>query len=285
MQELLVRVLARFSVLALATKLVLGRSGRDHGVGRLAKQRLVSRLFRRFGGIVSLTTVQQQLVLVMDILRIPPSIAGDVVECGCYQGGSTIALSLACGLVGRRLFVCDTFSGLPKPREEEAVDVHPKRGTYYQWEEGSFCSEGGLESVRENVRRYGDLDACRFVPGVYAETLPKLDTDAIVLVFEDADLPSSVEDCLEHLWPKLQPGCKFYCHEPWSIAVVSRFYDRTWWKEHLQEDPPGFFGSGGGFDIALSSSNMGYAIKFDADRIRSTGRRILHAGCKGFQES
>ncbi|MCP4904794.1 MAG: hypothetical protein GY910_07420 [bacterium] len=44
----------------------------------------------------SLITLQRQLVLVREIVRVPPSIEGDVVECGCYEGASMIALSLAC---------------------------------------------------------------------------------------------------------------------------------------------------------------------------------------------
>lgn len=266
----------------LAVRFIVDRTGRANGVGRVDKLRVVIQLVRVVGRFPSLTTLQQQLVLVREIVGTPPSIEGDVVECGCYEGASTVALSLACGLTGRRLFVCDSFAGLPTPRDEEVIDTHAIDETYYQWEAGEFCSEHGLEGVRENVRRYGDLDACRFVVGLYRDTLAHLDTNAVVLVFEDADLASSVEDCLQHLWPKLQTGCRFYCHEPWSIQVVSLFYDRNWWRDHMLTTPPGFFGSGGGVDYALSSSNMGFARKFDAEQIQRTGRKVQHEGSKGF---
>ena len=276
------RALHWLSTTLLATRFVLDGTGGANGISRVAKLKLVAALYFAAGEFPSLTTLQQQLVLVREIVGIPASIEGDVVECGCFEGGSTVALSLACALTGRRLFVCDSFEGLPPPREDEVIDAHPIHETYYEWKAGEFRSERGLEGVRENVRRHGDLDACHFVVGLYCDTLQHLDTNAIVLVFEDADLASSVEDCLLHLWPKLQPGCKFYCHEPWSIQVVALFYDRIWWRDHMQSTPPGFFGSGGGVDYALSSSNMGFATKFDAAQIQRTGRKMQHEGSQGF---
>lgn len=279
------RALTRLSVVLLGARLVLDGSGHAYGVGRVAKLVLASRLFRNAGAVTSLTTLQQQFILVREILGISPSLSGVIVECGAYEGGSTIALSLACSLVGRLLFVCDSFSGLPTPRRGEALDVHPLFGTYYQWEGGDFRSTDGLEGVRRNVAQYGSIDACRFVPGFYRDTLPRLDAEAVVMVYEDADLASSVEDCLEHLWPKLQPGCKFFCQEPWSIPVVALFYDQRWWQERLHCSPPGFYGSGGGVDYALSSSGMGFAIKFDPRQIQSSGRRILHEGLQAYRPS
>ena len=283
MERLFRRALAAFSTAALALKFVLGAAGRGSGVGRSAKLRLLLQLLRNRAKVPSLTSLQQQLVLVRDIVGMPPAVPGAVVECGCYAGGSTIALSLACGLVHRKLFVCDSFTGLPAPRGDESLDVHPLFGTYYQWQKGDFPSPGGLEGVRENVRRFGNIDACVFIAGYYRDTLPKLPADKIVLVYEDADLASSVADCLKHLWPKLQPGCKFYCQEPWSIPVVALFYDEAWWKENAGIAPPGFFGSGGGVEYALSSSGMGFAIKFDRDQIAAQGRRIVHEGMQTYE--
>ena len=122
---------------------------------------------------------------------------------------------------------------------------------------------------------------CKFVKGYYKDTLKNIKTDSIVLVFEDCDLPSSVEDCLKYLWPKIQEGCKFYCHEPWSTNVVSIFYDKKWWKDNLNISPPGFFGSGFGLN---RYANIGYTIKNDVEKIKTSGKRIVHTGSKGFTE-
>jgi hypothetical protein len=73
------------------------------------------------------------------------------------------------------------------------------------------------------------------------------------------------------LWPELPEGCRFYCHEPWSVPVVSVFYDERWWRETMNVRPPGFVGSGPGERIGWSDSRMGYARKLDFDRVERIG--------------
>ena len=50
------------------------------------------------------------------------------------------------------------------------------------------------------------------------------------------------------------------------------------WEEHLHQPPPGFAGSVGGIDYALSSSGLGYAMKYDSEAIRATGQEIRFHG-------
>lgn len=277
MQRFVRTVLRHFSVLALASKLVLDGSGRPQGIGRARKLKLVFRLMWNHGKVPNLTSLQQLLVMAREIIAIPPSVPGAVVECGCYNGGSTIGLSLACELAGRQLFVCDTFDGLPAPEAGEDVDVLPQHGVFYRWRRGDFRSQGGLAGVRENVRRYGSISVCVFVPGLFADTLPLLPLREIIMIYEDADLASSVRDCIQYLWPKLQQGCKFFCQEPFSVAVVGLFYDRAWWQARFNVQPPGFLGSGGGVDYALSSSGLGHSIKHDPlEALRSERQVTFH---------
>lgn len=259
-------------------RFVLNRSGRECGVGRLRKLWIAARVIRINLGIKTLTSPAKQLWLVEEVLRVPGSVPGDVVECGCFNGASTASLSLACELSGRRLFVCDSFEGLPEPSEEEKVDVYASSDGFYVWEKGEFSSEGSLEGVRRNVERYGRVDVCHFVKGFFNETLPRMPAESIVLIFEDADLASSVRDCLEHLWPKLQTGCCFYSDEPWSVHVVGLFYDKSWWEGRLGSPAPGFVGSGCG----LHGMQIGYARKVDVDEVMRKGGQIRHRGSMGF---
>jgi O-methyltransferase len=262
------------------------RSGRDYGVGRLAKLKLAMRIVRNRRRVRALTSWQAHLVLVEEILRVPKSVKGDVVECGCFNGATTISLSLACALTGRRLFVCDSFEGLPAPQSGEENDINAdsaREMLYYRWEQGEFTSEGGLDGVKRNVEKLGDVSVCQFVKGYFENTLKDIDTDSIVLVFEDADLVSSVRDCLRYLWPKLQEGCKFFSHEPASIAVVSVFYDDGWWKDNLGTPAPGFFGSGRGTVVALAHPFVGYAEKFSAEKVLQQGHKIVHGGSRGYK--
>jgi len=108
--------------------------------------------------------------------------------------------------------------------------------------------------------------------------LPNIPLDKIVLIFEDADLASSVADCILNLWPKLEYDCKFVSHEPWSIKIVNLFYDKKWWKKNLKQECPGFHGSGRGVPFGIQLSNIGYSVKFDYDKIKKEGKKVVHDG-------
>lgn len=268
----------------LIARFALGRSGREYGISSWTKLKLALGFIRNTRKLDSLSNWRQHLLLVQEIFRLPKSLHGDVVECGCFNGASTVSLSRACALVGRRLFVCDSFEGLPAPKDNERYEVHGGSADYYLWEKGEFASEGGVEGVKRNVERFGDLEPCRFVKGFFSDTLGDIETDSVVLIFEDADLRSSVEDCLKGLWPKLQDGCKFFSHEPWSVQVVSLFYDASWWTENLDTHAPGFHGSGPGLVAGLAYATMGYAQKFDVQAVKTEGQKILHCGSAGFDQ-
>lgn len=263
----------------LVLKFVMNQAGAEYGISAFRRLSLAIRFIRNNRKIKSLSSWQQHLLLAEELLRVPRSLEGDVVECGCYSGASTANLSLACQLVNRKLFVCDSFEGLPAPREDEKYTLVGESNEYYHWQEGEFAPERGFDQVRENVEKFGKIEVCEFVKGFFQDTLKDLDSNSLVLVFEDADLVSSVEDCLKHLWPKLQDGCRFYSHEPFSFEVMALFFDYRWWQEHLDSDPPGFVGSGAG----LSVWGIGYARKVSKENVLQHGRQLFHLGSRGFE--
>ena len=59
------------------------------------------------------TSYWEQLLISSEILN--SKLDGAVVECGCFKGGSTATLSVACKKAGRTLNVFDSFCGLPEP--------------------------------------------------------------------------------------------------------------------------------------------------------------------------
>lgn len=278
------RLFRFLSSLYFLLKFIANSAGREYGISHLQKLKLARRIIQNNKKIKSLTSWQQHVLLVEEIFRVPKSLKGQVVECGCYEGASTVNLSLTCALTNRRLIVCDSFEGLPKPKDSEKYEINAGSiDDYYLWEEGEFSTEGGLDAVKKNVSKFGNIQVCQFVKGYFKDTLKDIDSESIVLVFEDADMRSSVEDCLRYLWPKLQEGCKFYSHEPWSINIVSLFFDKEWWQDNLKIDPPGFDGSGRGIIAGLGYSNIGYAKKFDAEKIKERGKKKVHLGSKGFE--
>jgi O-methyltransferase len=274
--------LFRYSYLFL---FIAGKSGKEYKIGFLKKLIIAIRVLRSHRKYNPLTTWQEHLLLVEEILNLPKSLEGDVVECGCFDGASAVSLSIACAMTSRRLFVCDSFEGIPPPRDDEKYVIHgSSSGRYYVWEKGEFSSHGGLDAVKKNIEKSGNIEACVFVKGYFKDTLKDIGTDSIVLVFEDVDLASSVEDCIRYLWPKMQMGCKFYCHEPWSIDVVSLFYNTKWWNENVDATIPGFFGSGRGIMVGCRYyRSLGYARKFDPEKIKQEGEKRVHAGSKGFE--
>jgi O-methyltransferase len=278
------KLLSLINNLYLILKFTANNTGSEYGISHLQKLKLARRIIQNIKKTSSLTSWQQNILLIEEIIGLPKSLKGDVVECGCYEGASTANLSLACALTNRRLIVCDSFEGLPKPKDDEKYEINAGSiGDYYIWEEGEFSTVGGLDTVKRNVSKFGNIKVCQFVKGYFEDTLKDIDSESIVLVFEDADVRTSVEDCLRHLWPKLQEGCKFFSHEPWSVNVVSLFFDKKWWQDNLKAEPPGFDGSGRGIIAGLSYSMVGYAKKFDAESIKKHGKKKVHLGSKGFE--
>jgi hypothetical protein len=103
------------------------------------------------GNIPSATRVLYHVVLARELLKVPPSVEGDVIECGAYKGASSASLSLACELVGRKLWVCDSFAGLPVA-EADIIRDYPHLKVYGQYRQGMYS--GALAEVQENVRKY-----------------------------------------------------------------------------------------------------------------------------------
>jgi hypothetical protein len=231
--------------------------GGDYGVGWREKLELLRAFRRNARRVETLSEVYEHMELASAILRTPSSARGDVVECGCFVGGSTVNLSLVCQLVGRRLVVCDSFQGLPAPAEYDRRHPAVHTGHVDEYYQGRFAAP--LDEVRENLARYGHLASCDFVVGFFDETMPGFDR-AVVAAFLDVDLIDSLKPCLTGLWPRLQPGGRLYVHEARNLALVALFFDRAWWQEHLNCDAPGFVGGGCGLPLASAwGSELGYA--------------------------
>ena len=210
--------------------------------------------------IETLSDFREHVELAAALLRVPRSIKGSVVECGCYVGGSTANLSLVCAMTGRKLIVFDSFAGLPEPEEYDrwhhAVHVD-HTDVYYK---GRFAAS--QEIVRKNVSKFGDLSVCEFRPGYYKDTMSDVN-DRIVMAFLDVDLIDSLKPCLEGLWPNLCAGCRIYTHEARNLAFVSLYFDKNWWQESLGEDAPGLVAAGLGLPLGIRmkdnwSSELGY---------------------------
>ena len=237
-------------------------TGREYGVDLWAKIKLLLAARKNEREITGASSFIEHLVMATHILRVPKSLKGSVVECGCYKGRSTASLSLVCKLCDRDLEVFDSFQGLPEPAADDKVHQrlnYPELATYSA---GAFC--GTLQEVQENVRRFGDISVCNFHSGYFDKTTPNFDR-ACVFVFVDADLRESVEAVVRNLWPRLLDGCSFFTHEAEQLEIASLFYDKCWWKNQFSCDAPGLVGAGNGLGLIPArggySSPIGYTTK------------------------
>lgn len=132
------------------------------------------------------------------------NIPGDFIETGVWRGGSCIFMSAilrAYGITNRDVYVCDSFEGLPPPKEHEyPVD----RGDTHHT--APFLAVG-LEQVQTNFKGYDLLtDQVKFIKGWFSETLPVLEVEKLALLRLDGDMYESTIVALENLYPKLSVG-------------------------------------------------------------------------------
>lgn len=183
----------------------------------------------------------EALILAEAILSL--SVPGPVVELGCYKGGLTSKLSLACQAAGRQLYVCDSFQGLPQPREADSVHARVS-GRLDRYRQGDYG--GTFEEVSANVTRFGAVAVCQFVKGYYCDTLPRLEISP-ALVFMDVDLIESARDCVRHFWRRIIAGGQFFTHEAGGLTFVRGLLNPHWWHREFGECPPVLFGAGYGY--------------------------------------
>jgi O-methyltransferase len=231
-------------------------NGRKSPFDSKVRAEIVCRFEEIHNTIPTASSPTEGLVLAEGLLSLDAP--GDIVECGCFAGGSSAKLSIIAKLRGKKLIVCDSFEGLPEGGERP---VHARRkvdevtGT---WIPGDYSV--GLEGVRRNIESLGEISVCSFVKGWFNQTLtdenlPK----TIAAAFVDVDLNTSARDCLVALWPRLADGGIFYSHDTAFITVLQHLYDKNLWLNELKSFPPIFFGAG--FGVNDQSPHLGYMVK------------------------
>jgi O-methyltransferase len=121
----------------------------------------------------------------METARAAP--AGMLVEVGVYQGGSAAALAQVAREQGRKLYLFDTFAGMP--HADPGVDRHMV---------GEFA-DTSVERVRAAIPEA----VC--IPGVFPQTLPAW-VDGVALAHIDCDQYRSVQESARALAPRMVPG-------------------------------------------------------------------------------
>lgn len=131
-------------------------------------------------------------------------IEGDVIETGVWRGGATIlmkALLKELNLEDRKVWLADSFEGLPKPNSEQ-----------YPADKGNPLHSikilrASLDEVKQNFKQFDLLDDnVIFVKGWFKDTLHIIEVEKLALLRLDGDLYESTILALKHLYPKLSVG-------------------------------------------------------------------------------
>jgi O-methyltransferase len=131
-------------------------------------------------------------------------VTGDLIETGVWRGGACIFMRgflAAHGITARRVFVADSFAGLPPPDTERFP--RDEGGTLWTFEELAVSRA----QVEDNFRKLDLLDdQVVFLQGWFKDTLPRVPSDRLALLRLDGDMYESTTQALTHLYPKLSSG-------------------------------------------------------------------------------
>lgn len=161
------------------------------------------------------------------------NIPGDLVECGCARGGSAalMGLTLAQANAHRRLWLFDTFEGLPAPTsgDPDLEIAELFTGT---------CV-GTIEDVRGLFKNLEVDKDVQLVKGLFQDTMSSVGIDQIALLHIDGDWYESVKTCLESLFDKVVAGgiIQFDDYGYWQGArkAVDEFFAKRKLKINLRK--------------------------------------------------
>ena len=159
----------------------------------------------------TMTGVERVVTLIRAVrYLIDNGIEGDFVECGVWRGGSMMAVAYALrsiGVMGRKLFLYDTFSGMPAPSDRDAR---------YDGETASdllatvtkdtpVWAYASHEDVTTNLASTGyPMENIRFIQGKVEDAIPQEAPTRICLLRLDTDWYESTKHELIHLYPRLE---------------------------------------------------------------------------------
>jgi O-methyltransferase len=159
-------------------------------------------------------TTPERIVGLIDAVRYVSRnhIAGDIVECGVWRGGSIMTIAwtlLELGDTSRDIYLYDTFEGMSAPSDKDRMadgsavsDVLSRMVRA----ETNLWAYAPLEAVKRNVLSTGyPSEKLHFVQGKVEDTLPASAPEHVALLRLDTDWYESTKHEMIHLYPRLCP--------------------------------------------------------------------------------
>jgi O-methyltransferase len=128
---------------------------------------------------------QRVLAELLELAALAP--AGHFAEFGVYRGGTAFYLAEIARAQARRIYLFDTFTGIPVSGPHDTHKV------------GEFA-DTSLESVRELIP-----DAI-IVPGIFPDSLEDFTVAPLAFVHVDADQYESIAASTKYFPPRMVPG-------------------------------------------------------------------------------
>ncbi len=116
---------------------------------------------------------------------------GAMAQVGVFRGGSARLIAQVKEGNGQKLYLFDTFEGMPEVNE--GIDLHKK---------GDFKNTS-LESVK---KIFNDTKDVVFCPGFFPQTSGPAQHEKFSFVYIDVDIYQSVVDSLNFFYPRMLPG-------------------------------------------------------------------------------
>jgi len=160
------------------------------------------------------------------------SIPGDFIETGVWRGGACImmrAVLEAYDVTNRKVFVADSFAGLPPPSAGVAADAGSE---FHQYSDLAVSAD----AVRENFRRLGLLDEqVVFLEGLFRDTLPSAPIGKLAILRLDGDMYESTMDGLNALYHKVSEGGSIIVDDYYLIQAQRAAIDEFRAKHGIYE--------------------------------------------------
>jgi hypothetical protein len=149
-------------------------------------------------------------------------VPGDLLEAGVWRGGMVIflrAVLAAHGATDRRVWVADSFQGLPEPdatRFPREARAHASKTLTEDFQHLAVPEA----DVRANFAAFDLLDdQVGFLAGWFKDTLAAAPIDRLAVLRVDGDYYESTLDTLTALYDKVSPG---------GYVIVDDYGERLW---------------------------------------------------------
>ena len=180
---------------------------------------------------------KDRLKAIMDLMDqiLSREVEGDLIECGVYKGGFTLAAAERLKLRGskKRLHSIDTFEGHPFHSQEDVTadgTLHHPTGKY---------QEASYAKLKERIEGKRLTEMVELHQGTFERVFPKLGALRFSFALVDCDLYLSTKQCLDFLIPRMNPGgiLFFDDYQAWTCPGATQAIDERFRSEELVKWP------------------------------------------------